>query len=161
MLLGVMSGSALPRTADPVPETGCGHVLVLFEPGRAGAAAVDLARELAERDHGTVTVVAVVPRSPSGSRCGNSATEFNEVVRESVVRDLDQAREQLSEIGERATFELLVEGAGSRLEELVTSAGVDIVLLPSRRRPLRSAKHPAAAALERNTAAEVRTVAAR
>jgi hypothetical protein len=136
-------------------------VLVLFERGRAGAAAVDLARELAERDHATITVVGLVPQAPSGSRCGNSATEFNQIVRESVVRDLDQAREQLSEIGERATFELLTEGAGPPLEELVTRAGVDIVLLPSRRRPLRSAQHPAAAALRRSTGVEVRIVAAR
>ena len=134
------------------------HVLVLLEPGPAGAAALDLARDVSERDHATVTVLAVVPEAPSGSRCGNSAKEYNEIVREAVVRDLEQARAQLAQIADWATFELLSDGTDPPLEEWVTGAGVDLVLLPARRRPLRSAKHPAAAALRRSTPAEVRVV---
>jgi hypothetical protein len=134
------------------------HVLVLFEPGRAGAAALDLAREVSERDHATVTVLAVVPEAPSGSRCGNSATEYNEIVRESVARDLDRARDRLAQVADWATFELLRDGTDPPLQEWVTGGDVDLVLLPARRRPLRSAKHPAAGALRRRTAAEVRIV---
>jgi len=142
-------------------ETPHKHVLVVFEPGRSGAAAVELARELAERDHASVTVLSVVPTAPSGSRCGNSATEYNTIVREVVARELDQAREQLAGFGDRAEFELLTEGADPPLHEWVTRAGADVVLLPSRRRPLRSAKHPAAAELRRSTGAEIRIVDAR
>jgi nucleotide-binding universal stress UspA family protein len=136
-------------------------VLVLYEPGRAGDAAVALAQELAERDHATVTVLGVVPKAPSGARCGNSALEYNEMVREAVVRDLERARTQLAELGGRAEFELLAEGSDPSLGEWVTRAGVDVVLLPSRRRLSRSAKHPAAAALRRATGAEIQIVDAR
>ena len=144
-----------------VMETSHKHVLVLFEPGRAGAAALDLARELAERDHATVTVIGAVPVAPSGSRCGNSATEYNSIVRDAVAQELDQAREQLAAFGGGATFELLAEGADPPLHEWVAGAGVDLVLLPARRRPLRSLKHPAAVPLRRSTDAEVRIVDAR
>jgi hypothetical protein len=137
------------------------HVLVLFEPGRAGAAALDMARDVSEREHATVTVLAVVPEAPSGSRCGNSAKEYNEIVRESVARDLDQARGQLASIADWATFELLRDGIDPPLQDWVTGAGVDLVLLPARRRPLLSTKHPAATALLRNTPAEVRIVESR
>lgn len=137
------------------------HVLVLFEPGCSGKAALDLARELAERDDAGVTVLAVVPMAPSGTRCGNSASEFNDIVRDAVADELDQARAQLVEIGDRAAFRLLVEGSDPPLPEWVRGAGVDVVLLPSRRRPLRSRKHPAAGALERTTDAEIRIVDAR
>ncbi len=46
-----------------------------------------------------VTVVAVAPRAPSGARCGNSAIEYNEAVAESVVQDLERARERLGRRG--------------------------------------------------------------
>ena len=138
------------------------HVLVVFEPGRSGAAAVDLACALAEQERdATVTVLGVVPTAPSGSRCGNSATEFNTIVREAVARELDQARERLAPVGDRASFELLAEGTDPPLYDRVASAGIDLVLLPSRRRPLRADKHPAAAALRRRTGAEIRIVEAR
>jgi K+-sensing histidine kinase KdpD len=65
------------------------RVLVLCEQGRAGAAAIDLAREFAERRHANLMVVAVAPQAPSGPRCGNSAVEYNEAVAESVAQDLD------------------------------------------------------------------------
>ena len=77
-------------------------VLVLYEQGRAGAAAIDLARDLAEREKPTLTVVAVAPQAPSGPRCGNSALEYNEAVAESVAQDLDQARERLGPAAPRA-----------------------------------------------------------
>jgi hypothetical protein len=136
-------------------------VLVLFEPGRAGVAAIELARELAEREYAAVTVLSVVPEAPSGSRCGNSAREYNSIVRDAVARELDQAREQLAPVGDSATFGLLTEETDPPLHEWVAAAGIDLVLLPSRRRPLRLAKHPAAAALTRRTGAEVRIIDAR
>ena len=107
------------------------RMLVLFEPGRGGEATIDLARELAETRRVTVTVVGVAPQAASGSRCGNSALEFNAVVTEAVTKDLDGARERLGLIG--AAYEVLVEGSAPSLEELAVAGEFDIVLLPARR----------------------------
>lgn len=142
------------RSARSAPE----RLLILYEHGRAGAAAVDLAREFVERDGASLTVVAIAPQAPSGPRCGNSALEYNEAVAASVARDLDDARERLGRASERAAFVLLVDGADQSLEQLARSGGFDLVLLPARRRPLRKAGHPAASALSRVAGAEIRIV---
>ena len=135
------------------------RVLVLCEHSRAGAAAIDLARELAELEDAAVTVVAVAPRAPSGARCGNSAIEYNEAVAESVAQDLERARERLAGAAARATFVLLIDGADQTLEQFASSGGFDLVLLPARRRPLRGAHHPEAHRLEHLAGAEIRIVA--
>ncbi|MFZ0972464.1 MAG: hypothetical protein WAN22_09570, partial [Solirubrobacteraceae bacterium] len=67
----------------------------MYEHSRAGAAAIDHARELAEEGSPGLTVVAIAPRAPSGPRCGNSALEYNEAVADSVAQDLEQAKERL------------------------------------------------------------------
>ncbi|HYB27282.1 MAG TPA: universal stress protein [Solirubrobacteraceae bacterium] len=134
------------------------RVLVLCEHGRAGAAAIDLARELAELGNAEITVVGVAPRAPSGPRCGNSAVEYNEAVAESVARDLDRARERLGGAAERAAFLLLIDGADQTLAQLAESGGFDLVLLPAHRRPLRAASHPEASRLQRVAGAEIRIV---
>jgi len=135
------------------------RVLVLYEQGRAGVATIDLARELAERENVDLTVVGVAPQAPSGPRCGNSATEYNQVVADSVGRDLEQARARLGQAAERAAFVLLIDGADQTLEQLAGSGGFDLVLLPARRRPLsRGARHPDAARLRLTVGAEVRIV---
>jgi nucleotide-binding universal stress UspA family protein len=138
--------------------TSAERVLVLCEHGRAGAAAIDQARNLAELGNAALTVVAVAPQAPSGPRCGNSAVEYNEAVAESVARDLDRARERLGGAAERAAFLLLIEGADQTLEQLAQSGGFDLVLLPARRRPLRAASHPEASRLGRIAGAEIRIV---
>jgi nucleotide-binding universal stress UspA family protein len=134
------------------------RILVVCEAGRSGAAAIDLARELAELEHATLTVVGVAPVAPSGSRCGNSATEYNDFVADSVVRDLERARERLGPAAEDATFRLLIDGAQPKLERIAEDGGFDLVLLPARRRPLRAAYHPAAARLRLIAGAEIRIV---
>jgi nucleotide-binding universal stress UspA family protein len=132
--------------------TSAERVLILCEHGRTGAAAIDVAREMAELGNATLTVVAVAPQAPSGPRCGNSAVEYNAAVAESVARDLDRAREQLGRAAERAEFLLLIDGADQTLEQLARSGGFDLVLLPARRRPLRKPGHPAATGLSRHAA---------
>jgi hypothetical protein len=134
------------------------RMLVLFEPGRGGAATIDLARELAETRRLTLTVVGVAPQSASGSRCGNSALEFNTIVTESVAKDLEHARERLGPIGGAASYEVLVEGTEPSLEQFAEGGGFDIVLLPARRGLFRHGRHPAADRLRRVTAVEVRVV---
>jgi hypothetical protein len=64
------------------------RVLVLCEPGRRGRAALEHARELAERDHARLTVVAISPQAASGARCGNSALDYNLAVHAAVAREL-------------------------------------------------------------------------
>lgn len=135
------------------------RVLVLYEQSRAGIAAIDLARRLAERENADLTVVGVAPQAPSGPRCGNSALEYNEMVAESVAGDLDRARERLGQAAERTAFVLLIDGADQTFEQFAESGGFDVVLLPARRRPLRrGASHPEAARLRLNVGAEVRIV---
>ena len=80
----------------------------MCEHSRAGAAAIDVARRLAETEDVAVTVVGVAPQAPSGPRCGNSALEYNDAVADSVVRDLERARERLGPVARRASFRLLV-----------------------------------------------------
>ena len=137
-------------------------VLVLYEHSRGGGAAIDLARELAERDHVTLTVVGVAPQAPSGPRCGNSALEYNQAVAASVARDLDEARERLGRAAEQANFQLLIEGAEPSLQQFAQGGRFDLVLLPARRRPLRGRRgsyHPEASHLRLIAGAEIRLVA--
>jgi hypothetical protein len=152
----------MPRASPPTAETAQHvegkRVVVVFEPGHAGAAALELARELVERERATLTVVSVVPQAASGSRCGGSALEYNSMVRDTVAHELDQAREQIAPISGQTAFELLIEGADPPLHEFIAAAGFELILLPAHRRPLRSVKHPAAAALSRLPGAEVRIV---
>jgi hypothetical protein len=129
-------------------------VLLVLESGAAGAAAVDFARDLAEHEHAVLTVVGIAPQASAGPRCGCSPDAYNSAVRESVERELEEARARLGDIGCRSRFELLIEGKDLSLEDWSALAGFDLALLPAHRRPLRSRDHPAAAALRR-TGAEV------
>lgn len=129
----------------------------MFEPGRAGVATVELARELAARGDATVTAVSVAPQAGTLRGCGPSARPYNDAVLDEVAKELEQAEELLWPLGSQADCRLLVEGVDPALGEFVAAQHFDLVLLPARRRPLRSTKHPAAAALRR-LGAEVRVV---
>jgi nucleotide-binding universal stress UspA family protein len=149
------------NAAAVAPPPGGKRILVLFEAGRAGVAAVEQARELAEREGATVTVVSHAPQAPRMRGCVPSANDYNAAVRDSVARDLARAEELLWSIGSRADCRLLVEGVDPTLEELVWSERFDLVLLPARRRFLRALDHPAAPRLRsRARASEIRIVAA-
>ncbi len=150
----------MPIAVQPSLPTKGKRILVLLEPGRAGWATIDLARQLAEDDHSTITVVSDVPQAVSAPRCGCAAAAYNAAVRDAAADELEHARAQLREMGDRATFTLLVQGTDPPLREFVAAAAFELVLLPARHRPLRSTKHPAASAL-RHTGAEVGVVDAR
>jgi hypothetical protein len=130
------------------------QVLVVLESGAAGAAVVDFARGLGEHEHAVLTVVGIAPQVRAGSRCGCSPDAYNSAVREAVERELEEARVRLGDVGCRSRFELLVEGKDLSLVDWSALAGFDLALLPAHRRPLRSRRHSAAAALAR-TGAEV------
>ncbi|HUA05226.1 MAG TPA: universal stress protein [Solirubrobacteraceae bacterium] len=132
----------------------------MCEHGRAGAAAIELARDLAERTQASLTIVGIAPHAPSGgrARCANSPVEYNKAVAASVAHDLDEAKNRLGDAAINAAFVLLVDGADQTLEQLTRSGGFDLVLLPGHRRPFRKPGHPAAAGLSGVAGAEIRIV---
>ena len=137
------------------------RVLVVFEPARSGAAALELGRELVQHHGAALTVVSVAPQGVSGARCGNSALDYNLALQDSVAGDLDDARRWLGEFGARASYELLIDGVWPSLDEFAAAGRFDLVLLPARRRPMRAPSHPAAERLRRATGAEIQVVARR
>jgi hypothetical protein len=147
------------RSIESVAARSAGRrVVVLCEPGRTGSAALDLAGRLVGGDGSGLTVVGVAPH---GARicCGaGSAIDYNAAVREAADDDVRRAREFLGDAGNRASFKLLVPGTDPPLVAWIDAAGFDVVLLPARRRLLRSAKHPAADQLRKSTSADVRIV---
>jgi hypothetical protein len=137
------------RTADSRGGLPGRRVLVLVEPGMPGAAAVRLARNLAERERAMLTVVSIAPQAAAGARCGCSPDAYNGAVRDAVAQGLEEARVRLSEVGTRSRFALLAEGKDLSLADWSALMSFDLALLPARRRPWRSPTHPAAAALRR------------
>ena len=134
------------------------RILVLFESGRAGIAAVQLARDLALDEDATVTVVGVAPQAAPLRGCAPSARDYNATVRDTIATELEAAKELLRPIGSRGRCRILIEGEDEPLEELIARERFDLVLLPGRRRLLRGAGHPAAARLRASSATEVRIV---
>jgi hypothetical protein len=134
------------------------RVVVLYEPGRSGSAALALAARLVAGDGSALTVVSVAPQDTRRCCGAGSAIGYNRAVCEAVAGELRQARELLGDVGDHASFRLLVEAKDPPLAAWVAAGGFDVVLLPARRRPLRRAKHPALDPLRRSTSAEVRIV---
>jgi hypothetical protein len=137
------------------------RVLVLFEPGRGGAAALGFARDLAEHESAKLTVINVAPQSTTkgGQCCGmTSLREYNEVIRDATAEELREARARLGSAGEGATFTMLVEGTDPPVAEWIGAHDFGLVLLPARRRLFGRATHPEAARLQASIAAEVRVV---
>ena len=137
------------------------RLLVVFEPARSGAAALEVARELVESHDATLTVVSVAPQGMSGARCGNSALDFNLAIQDAVVTDLDHVRARLEELGVPASYRLLVDGVAPSLDDFAAAGCFDLVLLPARRRPTQGPGHPAAERLRRATGAEIQVVGRR
>jgi hypothetical protein len=131
---------------------------VLYEPGRSGSAALDLARRLVAGDGSALAVVTVAPQDPRICCGAGSALDYNQAVCEAADAELRDARGRLGPAGERALFKLLVQDTDPPLAEWIATEKFDVVLLPARRRPLRRAKHPAADQLRRSTGAQVHVV---
>jgi hypothetical protein len=139
-------------------RSGGKRVVVLYEPGRTGSAALDLAGRLVGDDGSALTVVSVAPQDTRICCGAGSAIDYNRAVCEAADAELQQARELLGHAGNRASFQVLVQDKDPPLAAWIAAGGFDVVLLPARRRPLRSARHPAADQLRRSTSAEVRIV---
>jgi hypothetical protein len=143
--------------SDAVRSAGK-RVLVLYEPGRTGSAALDLAGRLVGDDSSALTVVTVAPQDTRICCGAGSAIDYNRAVCDAADAELRQARELLGHVGNRTSFKLLVHDKDPPIAAWIAAGGFDVVLLPARRRPLRSAKHPAADQIRKSTTAEVRVV---
>ena len=102
-------------------------------------------------------MIGAAPRAERGC-CGTALLDFNRAAHEAVADELRQARKLLGTFGEGAEYKLLVEGDEPPLEEWIAGAFPAHVLLPARRRLLRSPTHPAAAPLRRSTDAAIHVV---
>lgn len=134
------------------------RVVVLYETGRSGSAALNLASRLVSGEGWVLAVVTVAPQDPRICCGAGSAVDYNRAVCEAAGAELREARELLGPAGERALFKLLVQDTDPGLAEWIAAGDYDVVLLPARRRPLRRAKHPAAYRLRRSTGAHVYVV---
>jgi hypothetical protein len=90
------------------------RVLVLYERGAAGSRAVDQARELIQAQDGRLTVVTLAPSDTRVRGTGVSARDYNDAVRESAQRELDEARRLLGSLAERVV-EVVSEGGDMSL----------------------------------------------
>ena len=135
------------------------HVLVLYEPGASGSRTLDQARELIQAHDGQLTVVTVAPRDTRVRGTGVSARDYNDAVRDSAQRELDEARRLLGPLAGPVVLEVVAEGGNSSLAAWAAERAFDIILLPARRRLFSRGGHPLATALRESTEADVRVVA--
>jgi hypothetical protein len=136
------------------------RVLVLYERGASGHRAIADARELIEGQGGQLTVVTVAPRDTRVRGTGVSARDFNDAVRDSARRELDEARRLLGSLSERSVFEVVFDGGDTSLAAWTADRAFDVILLPARRRPFSRAAHPAVPTLRGCTSADVRVIRA-
>src|ERR1700744_4563633 len=80
---------------------GYERVLVVLEPGAAGTAVIERARELAEQEGAAITVVGIARQARSTrGRCGYSPADYNQAVTDAVAEELDRVRVRLGSAGE-------------------------------------------------------------
>jgi hypothetical protein len=137
------------------------RVVVLYEPGRTGSAALELARRLVALAGTPLTVVSIAPQDTRICCGAGSAIDYNRAVCETSEAELRQAWKLLGPVAEQASFEVLVQGRDPPFAAWITAGHFDVVLLPARRRPLRRAKHPEADQLRGSATIEVCVVDAR
>ena len=75
------------------------RVVVVYEPGRTGAAALDLAARLVGDDGSGPTVVGVAPHDARICCGAGSAIDYNRAVYEAADAELRRARELLGDAG--------------------------------------------------------------
>jgi hypothetical protein len=132
------------------------RVLVVFEPVRAGRAALREAAELTEAG-GWLSVVTLAPQARPLRCCrGGGAGPYNHAVRQAAETELREARDILGTAARRATFRVLSGCPDPPLAAWVAEHAIGVVLLPSYRPTLRGGR--LAAGLRRTTAAEIRLV---
>jgi hypothetical protein len=132
------------------------RVLVVFEPGRSGTAALREAAELAEAGS-ELSVVTLAPQARPLRCCGGGgAGPYNCAVRDEAQLELHEARGHLGSAGRRATFTVLRGCPDPPLAAWVAEHAFDVVLLAWHRFTLGGNR--LARRLRRTTTAEVRLV---
>jgi hypothetical protein len=128
----------------------------VFERSDAGTAALREAAELANAGC-ELTVVTLAPqaRPPRWGRAGGEGP-YNIAVKQEAELELEQAREILGSVADRATFTVLAGCPQPPLASWVSQHGFGLVLLPHRR--FTAGGNPFAKRLRKETSAEVRLV---
>ena len=146
-------------TVDDGPGATAGRparVLVVFEPGRSGEAALREAAELAEAGS-QLSVVTLAPQARPLRCCGGGgAGPYNCAVRGEAETELRQAREDLGSAAGRATFTVLLGSPEPPLTAWAAEHAFDLVLLPRHRLTLGGNR--LARSLRQATEADVRLV---
>jgi len=145
------------QPSGPVANRGAATTIAaVFERGEAGAAVLREAAELANAGH-EVSVVTLAPqaRSPLWGRAGGTGP-YNAAVQEEAAIELEEAREILGSVADRATFEVLSGSPQPPLASWVEQHGVGLVVLPYHR--LTPGGNLFARRLRNKTSAEVRLV---
>lgn len=137
------------------------RVAVVVEAGRRGTAALAYAAALVAERPTELTVLVLAPQEPPPRCCGASPDAYNCAVIDQVSAELHDAARQLGGAGDGARFRMLIEGRDPPLATWVAQNGIELVLLPARRRGLRSPRHPQARRIRRQAPAEVRVVSVR
>lgn len=132
------------------------RVLVVFESGRGGAAALREAGELAAGG-AELSVVTLAPQAKPLKCCGGGgAGPYNCAVRDQAQDELRQAQSLLGSLARRATFTLLVGSPAPPLAEWSAARAFDVIYLPAGRFGRGGGRR--ARALRRAGSAEIRLV---
>lgn len=130
-------------------------MLVVYETGRAGEAALREAGELAAGGC-ELAVVTLAPQAKALKCCGGGGPgPYNCAVRDEAAEELRHAQSLLGSLAGRARFRTLV-GTPPPLAEFSAEQAFDVILLPAHR--FARAGGPLARRLRRTTAAEIRVV---
>jgi hypothetical protein len=134
------------------------RVAVVVEPGRRGTSALAHAARLVAERPTELTVLVLAPQEPP-PRCGGASPDaYNCAVLDQVSSELHDAARRLGGAGDGARFRMLIERRDPPLATWIAQTAIELVLLPARRRGLRSLRHPEARRIRRHALAEVRVV---
>ncbi len=143
------------RPPSEVPG-GSTRVLVVFEAGHGGAAALREAAESAAAG-AELSVVTLAPQAKPFKCCGGGGPgPYNCAVRDQAHEELRQAQRLLGSVAQRATFTLLVGTPAPPLAEWSAGRAFDVIYLPARRFARGGGRQ--ARALRRASSAEIRLV---
>jgi hypothetical protein len=152
---GVSAGESFVEPANPPPNSAL-RVLVVYEEGAAGGAAIREAAELAAFG-AQVTVVTLAPQAKPLRCCkGGGAGPYNCAVRDAAAEELSEARALLGPLAMRTRFMTLTGTPEPPLAAWSARQSLDTIIVPGRRLERKGGRR--ARELRRATGADVRVV---